>query len=76
MLNKIIIYSNVTGVILLFGNTDLPVQINEEIFKAVHAYIRKTVRKSQRNDIHNTFKQSNQLSLPQRDDCKTREDTK
>ena len=42
MLNIIIRYSNVTADILLFGNTDLPVQINEEIFKAVHAYIRKT----------------------------------
>ena len=44
MLNIIIRYSNVTADILLFGNTDLPVQINEEIFKAVHAYIRKTRR--------------------------------
>ena len=44
MLNIIIRYSNVTADILLFGNTDLPVHINEEIFKAVHAYIRKTKR--------------------------------
>ena len=44
MLNIIIRYSNVTVDILLFGNTDLPVHINEEIFKAVHAYIRKTKR--------------------------------
>ena len=44
MLNIIIRYLNVTADILLFGNTDLPVQINEEIFKAVHAYIRKTRR--------------------------------
>ena len=44
MLNIIIRYSNVTADIILFGNTDLPVQINEEIFKAVHAYIRKTRR--------------------------------
>ena len=42
MLNIIIRYPNVTADILLFGNTDLPVHINEEIFKAVHAYIRKT----------------------------------
>ena len=34
--------SNVTADILLFGNAGLPVQINEEIFNAVHAYIRKT----------------------------------
>ena len=44
MLNLIIGYLNVTADILLFGNTDLPVQINEEIFKAVYAYIRKTRR--------------------------------
>ena len=44
MQNIIIRYSNVTADILLFGNTGLPVQINEEIFKAVHAYIRKTRR--------------------------------
>ena len=44
MLNIIIRYSNVTAEILLFGNTDLPVQINEEIFKAVQCYIRKTRR--------------------------------
>ena len=44
MLNIIIRYSNVTADILLFGNTNLPVHINEEIFKAVHAYIRKTKR--------------------------------
>ena len=42
MLNIIIRYSNVTADILLFGKTDLPVQINEEIFKAVHAFIRRT----------------------------------
>ena len=39
MLSIIIRYSNVTADILLFGNMDLPIQINEEIFKAVHAYI-------------------------------------
>ena len=46
MLNIVLGYTNVTADILLFGNTDLPVQIhvNEEIFKAVHAYIRKTRR--------------------------------
>ena len=37
MLNIIIRYSNVIADILLFGNMDLPVQINEEIFKTVHA---------------------------------------
>ena len=44
MLNIIIRYSNVTADILLFGNTNFPVHINEEIFKAVHACIRKTKR--------------------------------
>ena len=44
MLNIIIRYSNAKADILLFGNTDLPDQMNEEIFKAVHAYIRKTRR--------------------------------
>ena len=44
MLNIMIRYSNVTAVILLFGNTEFPVQVNEEIFKAVQAYIRKTRR--------------------------------
>ena len=35
MLNIIIRYSNITANILLFGNTDLLVPVNEEIFKAV-----------------------------------------
>ena len=44
MLNIVIRYSNVTADILLFGNKDLPVQENEENFKAIHAYIRKRWR--------------------------------
>ena len=44
MLNIIIRYSNVTADILLFVNTDIPVHVNEENFKAIHAYIRKTKR--------------------------------
>ena len=39
MLIIIIRYTNVTADILLFGNKDLPVCVNEEVFKAVHAYI-------------------------------------
>ena len=34
MLNIIIRYSNVTADILLFGNTDLPVRVNEENFQS------------------------------------------
>ena len=40
MLNIIIRYPIVTPDILLFrNNMDLPVRINEEVFKAVHAFI-------------------------------------
>ena len=35
MLNIIIRYSNITATILLFGNMDLLVPVNEETFKAV-----------------------------------------
>ena len=37
MLNIIIRYSNVTTDILLFGNTDLPVHINEEICTCLYS---------------------------------------
>ena len=41
MLNIIIRHSHATADILLFGTKYLPVCVNEEIFKAVRAYIRK-----------------------------------
>lgn len=45
MLNIVNRFSNIISVdILLFGNMDFPVRVNEEIFKAVHAYIRRTKR--------------------------------
>ena len=42
MINVVMRHTNVTVDTLLYGNVTLSVNVNQEIFKAVHKYIGKT----------------------------------
>ena len=44
MINTVIRYTDVTVDTLLHGNTNLTTDANQEIFKAVHKYVRQSKR--------------------------------
>ena len=46
MVNTVIRYTNVTVDTLLHGNINLTTDVNQEIFKAVHKYVRLKFQKT------------------------------